>query len=101
MHPSPPDEASLEILSALGDPAAVLNRAKELAAGGRTQLALHVIDLVALAPGDDPVVVEARAVKAEMCRVRSEEVEPFVSKSCYRSSARLLDQGHISWQDLP
>ena len=56
---------------------------------------------MALGPGDEPVVVEARAVKAEMCRVRSEEVEPFVSKSCYRSSARLLDQGHISWQDLP
>ena len=57
--------------------------------------------LVALAPGNDPVVAEARAIKAEMCRVRSEEVEPFVSKSCYRSSARLLDQGHTSWQDLP
>ena len=51
--------------------------------------------------GDDSVVGEARAVKAELCRVRSEEVEPFVSKSCYRSSARLLDQGHTSWQDLP
>ena len=78
-----------------------MNRAKELAQKGQTQLALHVIDLVALAPGDDPMVAEARAVKAELCRVRSAEVEPFVSKSCYRSSARLLDKGHTSWQDLP
>jgi len=28
-------------------------------------------------------------------------VEPFVSKSCYRSSARLLDEGNTSWQNLP
>ena len=101
LHPSPPDQAASEILSALGDPATVVNRAKELAQKGQTQLALHVIDLVALAPGDDPMVAEARAVKAELCRVRSAEVEPFVSKSCYRSSARLLDKGHTSWQDLP
>jgi len=79
----------------------VVNQAKELAQKGQTQLALHVFDLVALAPGDDPMVAEARAVKAELCRARSEEVEPFVSKSCYRSSARLLDEGHTSWQDLP
>ena len=101
LHPSPPDQAASEILSALGDPATVVNQAKELAQKGQTQLALHVIALVALAPGDDPMVAEARAVKAELCRARSEEVEPFVSKSCYRSSARLLDEGHTSWQDLP
>jgi hypothetical protein len=79
----------------------VVDRAKDLGQRGQAQLALHVIDLVALAPGDDPVVAEARVVKAELCRVRSKEVEPFVSKSCYRSSARLLDEGHTSWQDLP
>jgi len=101
LHPSPPDQAASEILSALGDPTTVVSRAKKLAEEGQTQLALHVIDLVALASGDDPVVAEARAVKAELCRTRSKEVEPFVSKSCYRSSARLLDEGHTSWQDLP
>ena len=89
------------MLGALGDPAAVVARARELAGSGRAQLALHVIDLVALADGNDPVVAEARTLKAELCRTRADEVEPFVSKSCYRSSARLLDEGDTSWQDLP
>ena len=101
LHPAPPDQAAAAVLGALGDPAAVVARARELAGSGRAQLALHVIDLVALADADDPVVAEARTLKAELCRTRADEVEPFVSKSCYRSSARLLDEGNTSWQDLP
>ena len=60
-----------------------------------------MIDLVALAPGDDAVVVEARELKAELCRALAKEVTPFVSKSCYRSSAWLLDNGTTSWTALP
>jgi uncharacterized sulfatase len=101
LHPAPPDEAAAAVFGSLADPAAVVTRARELAASGEAQLALHVIDLVALADGDDPLVAEARLFKAELCRARSDEVEPFVSKSCYQSSARLLDNGKTSWQDLP
>ena len=100
LHPAPPADAAASVLSALADPQAVLDRAQALADDGETQLALHVIDLLALGRGDEPEVVEARALKAKLCRARSREVDPFVSKSCYRSSAALLDDGETSWTHL-
>ena len=100
LHPAPQPDAAAAVLSAITDARAVVERARALAAAGDIQLALHVIDLLALAAGDDPDVVEARALKAELCRIRAKEVDPFVSKSCYRSSAGLLDDGHTSWTHL-
>lgn len=100
LHPAPPSDAAAAVLSAIGDRRAVLDRTRALAKAGDTQLALHVVDLLALADGDDPDVVEARALKAELCRARAKEIDPFVSKSCYRSTARLLDDGHTSWTHI-
>ncbi len=100
LHPAPPADAAAAVLSAIDDPRFVLERARTLADGGDTQLALHVVDLLALGDGDDAVVVEARRLKAELCRTRAKEVEPFVSKSCYRSSARLLDADQTSWTGI-
>ncbi len=99
LHPAAPADAAAAVLSAV-DPATVLTRARELAAAGETQLALHVVDLLALGAGDEPEVAQARALKAELCNTRAGEVDPFVSRSCYRSSARLLDNGHTSWTGL-
>jgi len=55
---------------------------------------------VALADGEDPVVVQARELKAELCRLRAKEVTAFVSKSLYESSARLLEEGGTSWTGI-
>jgi uncharacterized sulfatase len=101
LHPAPPADAAAAVLSAVADPQKVLERAQALADEGQTQLALHVIDLLALGRGDEPEVIEARALKAKLCRARAREVDPFVSKSCYRSSAGLLDDGKTSWSHLP
>ena len=49
-------------------------------------------DLLALAPGDDPDVAEARKLKAEWLRVRASEVSSFVSRSLYLSSSRLIEK---------
>lgn len=100
LHPAPPADAAAAVLSAIADPQAVLDRVRALAADGQTQLALHAIDLLALGHGDEPVVVEARTLKAELCMTRASEVDPYVSKSCYRSSARLLADGPATWQRL-
>lgn len=100
LHPAQRSEAAAAVLSAIADPSAVIARARQLAEQGDTQLALHVIDLLALGDGDQPEVVEARALKAELCRTRASEITPFVSKSCYHSSARLLDDAHTSWTHL-
>lgn len=99
LHPAPPEAAARAVRSAI-DPAVVLARARELAEDSEIQLALHVVDLLALGGGDEPEVVEARELKAELCRARAKEVHPFVSKSCYRSSAHLLERGTTSWTGL-
>ena len=83
----------MAIRSAITDPGAVLAKVRELAEGGESQLALHMIDLLAMGTGDEPDVVEARALEAKPCVARSEQVDPYVSRSCYRSSARLLENG--------
>ena len=87
-------------MSAITDPTAVIAKAIELRDAGEVQLALHVIDILALADSDDPVVVEARQLKSELLRLRRDEVTAFVSKSLYESSARLLDNGETSWTNL-
>lgn len=100
LHPAHPDAATAAILSAIADPAAVISRARELADAGETQLALHVIDLIALAGGYTGEVVEARALKAELCAVRGKQVRPYVSKALYTTSASLLTAGHSRWSQM-
>ncbi|MFA9565444.1 MAG: alkyl sulfatase dimerization domain-containing protein, partial [Acidimicrobiales bacterium] len=100
LHPAPPEDAAAAVRSAIGDPAAVIARARALADAGETQLALHVIDLLALGSGHEPEVVEARVLKAERCRTRAGEVAPFVSTSGFHTSAGLLERGETSWQAL-
>jgi len=101
LHPAHPDAAAAAVLEALGDPAGIIARARELAWAGETQLALHVIDLVALAPGDDPIVQEARDLKAELCDERGTQIRPYVSKALYTTSARLLKDGKRRWSEIP
>jgi uncharacterized sulfatase len=92
LHPASPDEAAGAVLSAIADRRAVLDRAQALAAEGQLQLALHVVDLLALAPGEEPEVIEARRLKADYLRQRSKAVPSFVSQSLYLSSANLVEQ---------
>ena len=93
LHPAHPDAAGAAILSAITDRKAVLARARELADSGEVQLALHVVDVLALAPVDEDVVEEARALKAELCRKLALTARSFVSQSLYVSSARLIGDG--------
>ncbi len=98
LHPATSAEIGDAVLSAIADPQVVLTRARELQAAGETQLALHVVDLLALAPGGDGVVGEAKALKAELCIARAQEIAPYVSRGLYRSHAVLLNRGQDSWQ---
>ncbi len=93
LHPAHPDEAGAAVLSAIADREAVLDRARALADEGKLQLALHVIDVLALAPGDEPDVVAARALKADLCRTLAEDARSFVSQSLYVSSAGIIEEG--------
>ena len=100
LHPSPPAEVARATFDAIADPDDVIARAEALAADGQVQLAMHVIDLVALGPDDEPAVARARTIKADLCRARAKEIEPIPSKGLYKSSGMLLKQGTISWEGV-
>ena len=99
LHPASEAAAAAAVWSAI-DPARVLGRAQELAQAGEAQLALHVIDLIAGGPAGEPLAVEARRLKAELCRTLAQTTSAFVSRSLYRTSANLLDQDATSWTAL-
>lgn len=93
LHPAPQAQVSAALADAITDKAAVLVQAQALAADGQTQLALHVIDLLATLQTDTPPVHEARRLKASWLRQRASEVRSYVSKSLYHGCAELLDAG--------
>jgi len=99
LHPEAPDAVAEAVFSAISDPEAIITRAVELAEDGQFQLALHVIDLVALGPKGNALAQEARKLKAGWCRQRAKEIRPYVSRALYTSSANLLESNE-SWQDL-
>jgi alkyl sulfatase BDS1-like metallo-beta-lactamase superfamily hydrolase len=100
LHPAAPADVARATFDAIADPDAVIARAEALTADGQVQLAMHVIDLVALGPDDEPAVTRARTIKADLCRARSKEIDPYPSKGLYKSSARLLRAGTTSWEGV-
>lgn len=94
-----PSDAAAVIASAISNKQDVVERAKTFAKEGKTQEALHVIDLLAMAPGEDPVFEEARTLKAELCLTRAKEVRPYVSQALYHSSAMRYKSNQISWSE--
>ncbi|WP_256354478.1 MULTISPECIES: alkyl sulfatase dimerization domain-containing protein [unclassified Variovorax] len=89
LHPARPADAAAAIVAALGDTGAVLAHAQRLGDEGRTQLALHVVDLVATA-SDDPVAQAARELKAKLCEARALQCSSVVSRQILRSCAEDL-----------
>jgi alkyl sulfatase BDS1-like metallo-beta-lactamase superfamily hydrolase len=90
LHPARPAESAAAVLAAIGDPATVMAQARRLQERGELQLALHVVDLVALAPGDSASVMQARALKAQLLEARAGQMESAVSRQIMRSEAELL-----------
>lgn len=97
LHPLLPEDAAAVIASAIEDKQAVVDKARTLADEGKTQEALHVIDILAMAPGDEPEVAEARTLKAQLCRSRAKEIRPYVSKALLESAAQRYENGKIGW----
>lgn len=93
LHPAPSREASAAIARALSDKPAILAEAQRLADRTEWQLALHVIDVLALLDIEDPDVHTAKRLKARWLRQRASGVRSFVSKSLYHGCADLIDQG--------
>jgi alkyl sulfatase BDS1-like metallo-beta-lactamase superfamily hydrolase len=87
LHPAPAPEAAEAIRTAIADPRHVLETVEALRGRGERQLALHVLDLLALCPGDDPEVIEARAIKAAIAEELADAASSFISANLYRTMA--------------
>lgn len=92
LHPAAPGAVACAQADAITDKAAVLAQAQHLAANGELQLALHVIDLLALAEGLAPEIAQARALKAGWLRDRASQVRSYVSRSLYQDGAARLER---------
>ena len=86
---APQDEVSEAVLSAIADPRHVLETAKSLQAAGKQALALHVVDLLALAESG-PEVAAAKKLKAEICMELYQSNPNFSLKALYATSASVI-----------
>jgi alkyl sulfatase BDS1-like metallo-beta-lactamase superfamily hydrolase len=87
LHPATPQLAHAVRAEAIADKQAVLDKAHQLQEAGEFQQALHVIDLLALAPGDDAHVQQARELKRLLCEQRAEQATSYVSRNLYTTEA--------------
>jgi uncharacterized sulfatase len=94
LHPAHPADVAREVRAAITDPDAVLARVRALKEEGKITLALHVVDLLALGGGDEPAVVEARRLKAELCRLAALANPSYVTQSLYLNGADVLDRSN-------
>lgn len=91
LHPAAPQDVARALGEAVVDKRAVLSQATRLAEGGQLQLALHVIDLLALAEGEAPEIAQSRRLKAGWLRERARQVQTYISKSLYHHGAARLE----------
>jgi alkyl sulfatase BDS1-like metallo-beta-lactamase superfamily hydrolase len=93
LFPSTRSEIAEEVVGLVGSTAAVLARADELAQGDEAakQRALHLVDFVIFAGGDD--VREARRRKADLLDARADGEPSFVASNILRSAATLQRGG--------
>jgi alkyl sulfatase BDS1-like metallo-beta-lactamase superfamily hydrolase len=89
LFPSTRAEIAEEVVGLVGSTAALLARADELAQGDEAakQRALHLVDFVIFAGGDD--VAEARRRKADLLDSRADGEPSFVASNILRSAATL------------
>ncbi|MCP4762988.1 MAG: MBL fold metallo-hydrolase [archaeon] len=92
LHPEKPDLAARAIFEAISDPKSVLENTRNLRDSKKIQLALHVVDLLALASGKEEEILEAKKLKSELLRLRSEEVPSIIAQNLYLGKADELDK---------
>ena len=87
LHPAPRRAVGEAIRGAISDPNHVLDAVRRLRAEGDLQLALHVVDLLALGETDDDATLRARAMKSEIATQLAADATSFISANLYRTLA--------------
>ncbi len=95
LHPAHPTDVARELRAAVADPQAVLDRARALMQAGQVQLALHVVDLLALGDAADAPTAQAKQLKAELCRAAALANPSYVTQSLYLNGADELDRAAV------
>lgn len=85
VFPSSSAEVAREVLQLAGGPAAVLERAEELAEEGRTQLALHVVDFLIDGGASER---EALELKARLLKSRADAEKSLIARNIFLAGAR-------------
>jgi alkyl sulfatase BDS1-like metallo-beta-lactamase superfamily hydrolase len=85
LFPSPSGEVAREVVALAGD-RSLLARAREIAAAGDPQLALHLVDFV-LHGGDPKQGAEAQGLKAELLAARAAVEPSFIARSILKNGA--------------
>ncbi len=93
LHPAAPADADRAIALAITDKQAVITQASALAQQGHTQLALHVIDLLARLQCEGAEIAQARRLKAQWMRQRASQTSSFISKSIFHAAAQMMEDG--------
>ena len=87
VHPAPVADSTAAVADAITDKQGVLDAVRGHLERGEHQLGLHVVDLLAMAAGDDPAVVEARDLKAQLAAALADESPTYMSTNYYRAVA--------------
>lgn len=90
LHPAHPADSAAEVLAAIRDPEYLLDHAQSLQKKGAIQLALHVVDVLALGPNESEVVRRAKELKARLLEARAATIPSAVSRQIMRSEAEVL-----------
>jgi alkyl sulfatase BDS1-like metallo-beta-lactamase superfamily hydrolase len=93
LHPASPKDADCAVAQAITDKQAVIVQASRLAEQGQTQLALHVIDLLATLQCEGAEIAQARRLKAQWMRQRASQTRSFISKSIFHAAAQMMEDG--------
>ncbi len=87
LHPAPLTASTDAVLAAITDKQAVLDAARAHLDADQPQLALHVVDLLAMARSETPEVAEAKALKAEIAAVLAVDSPTYMSTNYYGAVA--------------
>jgi len=89
LMPASYDAQAAEIVRLAGGPAALVARARALAANGNLRLACHLADWAARGAPDD---AEALQAQAELFNARADEQESLMAENIFRAAARAAEE---------
>ncbi len=90
LFPSSTSEIAREILSLVGEPVKILDRARDLDRQGKTQLALHMVDL--LIDSGSEQKTEALLFKSQLLKIMAQKEQSLIARNIFLGGIRRIDK---------